>query len=205
MKRFLPALALGVALLSVPMTAQEREDNKAGEKSSATEKTGAEKPGMDIWKWANFAILFGVLAFLAKKHGGPLLQARSAEIAAGLEAGEKAQAEAAARAASVEARLANLGNEVQAMRATAREEQQREAERIQRETQNELARIRRHAELEVESAGKLARLGVRREAARLALDLAEQKVRARMSPDVQAALLDGFISQVSTTGGEAAR
>ena len=43
--------------------------------------------------------------------------------------------------------------------------------------------------MEIESAGKQARLEVQRAAATLAIDLAEKKVRARMSPDIQAALL----------------
>jgi hypothetical protein len=49
------------------------------------------------------------------------------------------------------------------------------------------------------SAGKQARLELRRYAANLALDLAEQKVRARMTPGVQAGLLSGFLVSLDDT------
>jgi F0F1-type ATP synthase membrane subunit b/b' len=82
------------------------------------------------------------------------------------------------------------------MRRRALEERHREEERIQRETESELARIEQHAAQEVESAGKLARLEVRRYAAKLAIGLAEHKLRARMSPDSQAALVRTFMNQL---------
>ena len=41
------------------------------------------------------------------------------------------------------------------------------------------------------------RLELRREAARLAMDLAEQKVRARMSPEAQSTLVNNFNGDLS--------
>src|SRR5205823_7105516 len=102
-----------------------------------------------------------------------------------------------ARAAEVQAKLTNLEKEIAAMRVEARQERDREAERIRRETQTEIARVHVQAEHEIESAGKQARLEVQRAAAKLAVDLAEKKVRARMSPEIQAALLDAFINYLS--------
>ena len=55
---------------------------------------------MIIWQTMNFVILAGLLGWLIVKQGGPLLAARSKEIAEGLAAGEKAKAEADARAAA---------------------------------------------------------------------------------------------------------
>jgi len=155
---------------------------------------------MIIWQTINFVILAVLLGWLAIKQGGPLLAARSKEIAEGLTAGELAKAEADARAAQVEARLANLEPEVAAMRAGAKEEREREAERIRRETQAEIARIHLQAGHELESAGKQARLEVQRAAAKMAVELAETKVRARMSPEIQSALLQGFLTGLSGNG-----
>ena len=83
------------------------------------------------------------------------------------------------------------------MQVEAREEREREAGRIRQETQNELGRLLRHAEMEIESAGKLARLEVQRHAAKLAIDLAEQKLRARMSPETEKTLLDRFVKDIA--------
>lgn len=168
----------------------------------AQESGGAEKPSMLIWQVLNFLILAGLLGWFAVKQGGPLLAARSEEITEGLAAGEIAKAEADARAAEVEAKLGNLEKEINALRGSAKEERDREADRIRHDTEAEIARIHHQAEMEIDSAGKQARLEVQRAAAALAIDLAEKKVRARMSTDVQSALLETFLKDLI---GEAAR
>jgi F-type H+-transporting ATPase subunit b len=151
-----------------------------------------------IWKWLNFAILAGVLGWLTSKYLGPLLVSRSLQIQEGLAAGEKAKAEADARAAAVQSKLSTLGQVIERMKTDAREEREREADRIRRDTQTELARIQRQADQEIESAGKLALIELKRYAAKLAIDLAGQKVRARMSPETQAALFRNFIGEMAS-------
>lgn len=152
----------------------------------------SEKPSLLLWQVINFLILAGFIGWLVAKYGGPALRSRSTQIHEGLAAGEKAKTEAEARAAQVQAKLANLGNEIGSLRTEAQAERDREAERIRLETQAEIARIRTQTRQEIESAGKIARLKVQRYAASLAIDLAERKVRSRMSPDVQSALLADF-------------
>lgn len=182
-RRFL----FGFVLLAVPVFAQEGG-------------SGGEKPSVLLWEVLNFIILAGFIGWAIVRQGGPFMAARSKGIAEGLAAGEKAKAEADARAAQVKAKLADLDKEIAAMRANAKEERERESDRIRRETQTEIARIHQHVEHEIESAGKQARVAVQRAAARLAIELAESKVRARMSPDVQASLLRGFVSDLSRHG-----
>jgi F0F1-type ATP synthase membrane subunit b/b' len=60
-----------------------------------------------------------------------------------------------------------------------------------------MARIRTQAEQEIESSGKMARLEVQRAAAKMAIELAETKVRASMSPEIQRALLQGFLADLT--------
>jgi F-type H+-transporting ATPase subunit b len=177
LRRFLAA----VAISSAPLFAQESVSGK---------------PDMTLWEWLNFAILAGLLGWIVVKQGGPALRARSEQIQGGLAAGEKAKAEADARAAEVQARLAGLEREIAGMRTAASEEREREVQRIRTETQAEIARVQRQSAQEVESLGKLARLEVRRAAAKLAMELAEQKVRARMSPELQSELIEGFLEDL---------
>jgi F0F1-type ATP synthase membrane subunit b/b' len=61
------------------------------------------------------------------------------------------------------------------------------------QTEAEIAKIQAHAEQEIASAGKAARMSLKRYAADLAVSLAEQKVRARMTPDTEDALVQGFV------------
>jgi F-type H+-transporting ATPase subunit b len=166
----------------------------------AAEPDTANSSDITVWKWVNFVILALLIGWMVVKQGGPALAARSKEIGEGLAAGEKAKTEAEARAAEVQAKLANLGAEIAALQANAREERNREADRILSDSQKEIARIHLQFEQEVASSGKLARLELQHYAARLAIDLAEQKVRARMSPDAQAALLQSFVDDFPRGG-----
>ena len=155
----------------------------------------------ELWKWPNFLLLAGLLGYLIKKHGAPLLESRSQQIRESLEAGEKAKAEAEALAAGVQAKIANLENEISALRAAAHEDLEREAERIRREAEAEMSRIEQHTALEIVAIGKVTRLELRQYAASLAIDLAERKIRGRMSPDVQATLLSNFSGDISGHAG----
>ena len=193
MKKFLAVLGLTVALTIAPAMAQQQGGSESARTAEQTGNSGAEKPGMAIWQWINFAILVGILGWLAAKQGGPYFAGRAKGISEGLAVGEKARSDAEARARAVDERLANLKSEIAEMRSKAREEREREADRLRRDTQTEIARVRAHAEQELESAGKQARLDVQRFAAKLAIELAEQKIRSRMSSEAQGALFDRFL------------
>jgi F-type H+-transporting ATPase subunit b len=163
----------------------------------AQESGGTEKPGLLIWQVLNFFILAGLIGWLIAKHGAPLIAARAKGISEGLEAGTRAKAQADTRAAEVQKKLDNLEKEIGGLRTSAQEEREREADRIRRETQAEIVRIQYQANIEIESAGKQARLDVQRAAASLAIELAQKKVEARMSPDVQSSLLHSFLDDLA--------
>jgi len=173
-------LTIGLSLGAV--MAQEPEGAKADPEEH-----------LEIWKWANFAILAGGLGYLIVKKGGPYFTARSEEIRKGITDAEAQRKSADARAAEVDRRLANLESDVKQMRATVLAEQAAAAERLRQETAAELARIQDHAGREIDSAAKAARVELQRYAARLAIDLAEQKIRSRMNAESQGVLVDDFV------------
>lgn len=170
-----------LALTALPILAQEG----GGE---------GEKPDMMIWKWLNFAILAGLIGFFAVKVGGPAFAKNARDIQEGLAAGERAKAEADARAREVEAKIATLGTEVASLRAAALAERDREASRIYQEFEREIDRIRYQADMEIEASGKTAKLELQSHAAKLAVELAEKKIRARMTPELQTSLIQGFVA-----------
>jgi F-type H+-transporting ATPase subunit b len=189
------ALAAGLCLPARPTFAQEKKESlaekadEAGNRAHAAEEEGS----MDIWKWANFLILAGGIGFLIGKHAGPFFAARSAGIRKDMEDSLAQRQEAEARAADVERRLANMEADIAALRDAGQRDSQAEAERMERHTAAEIAKIQAHSEQEIASAGKAARMELKRYAADLAVELAEQKVRARMTPDAQDALVQGFV------------
>jgi F-type H+-transporting ATPase subunit b len=191
-------IAAGLSLPARPVFAQEPKESlaekadEAGNKAHAAEEEGT----MDIWKWANFLILAGGLGYLIGKHAGPFFAARTASIRKDMEDSLEQRRQAEARAADVERRLANMEADIAALRGEGERDARAEAERMERHTAAEIAKIQAHAEQEIASAGKAARMELKRHAAELAVALAEQKVRARMTPEAQDALVKGFVTNL---------
>ena len=175
MKRF-ATLALIACFMATPIFAEDKEDGS-----------------LQIWKWANFLVLAGALGYLIGKKGGPFFAARSVKIRQDMvEAGE-VRAQAETRAAEVERRLANLEAEIAALRAASGKEEEAETGRFGRHTAAEIAKTQAQAEQEIAAAGKAARMELKRYCAELAMGLAEEKIRARMTPETQDALVRGFV------------
>ncbi|PYT23366.1 MAG: hypothetical protein DMG57_32180 [Acidobacteria bacterium] len=162
-----------------------------GEQSPATKSEEGEGAS-PLWAWINFALLAGILGYLMVKKGGPYFASRTQAIRRGILEADEIRRNAEARAAEVDRMLAGLDAGIQGLRTSARKEQAAEAERISRQSSADMARIQEHATHEIDSASKAARMELKRYAAKLAVDLAEQKIRQKMSPDVQAALVENF-------------
>lgn len=180
------ALFMGASLIQAqeaPVKAAEHTTHGKG---------GGENMGSSVWAWANFAILVGVLGYVVSKKGGPWFASRSQSIRQGIAEAEVIRAKAEAGAADVERRLASLEAEIEKLRANAHREQAAEAERIRQQSASDLSRIQEHATREIESASKGARLELKRYAAQLAVDLAEQKIRRQMTPQLQSTLVENF-------------
>jgi len=186
------AVALGLSL-GFAYAQQERpeEAEKAGHNSSE-----AEEGSLKVWEWLNFAILAAGLVWLFRKNAVPYFASRAIGIRKEMIEADDVRAEAERKLADVDARLARLRTDVEALKGEALEEAKAEQARARQETEAALAKIRRQAEQEITAAGKAARLELKRYSAQLAIGLAEQKIRARMNPDTQAALFRGFLHEM---------
>jgi len=138
----------------------------------------------------------GGLGYIVKKNAGPYFVKRSLEIRKGMIEADEARAAADAKVAEVERRLASLEAEIEALRRDARQEGAAEAHRVRHEGAAEMAKIQHHLTGEIASAGKAARLELRRYSAELALGLAEQKIAARMSPETEDRLVTSFVAHL---------
>jgi F-type H+-transporting ATPase subunit b len=151
---------------------------------------------------ANFVILAIGLGWMIAKNGGPFFAARLKKIRQDIEQGEEARREAERRAAEVEQRLANLDNEIAALRLESQKELENELERMRQKTSADRERIRVHAEQEIAAAGKTARGELKRYLAELAIGLAEHKIRARMNAATHDALIGSFVENLDRSGPE---
>jgi F-type H+-transporting ATPase subunit b len=188
-KALAPACALALALAwCAPAVRAQTPEQRAAESPSQ-----GEHGEMEAWKWVNFLLLAGAIGYYIRKNGAPFFAARTRKIRKELVEAEDLRASAETRVADVERRMANLEAEIAALRAEAQKEEQAESSRFAQQTAAEIAKVQAHAEQEIAAAGKAARLELKRHAAELAVGLAAEKIRARMTPETQDALVRGFV------------
>ncbi|MEO8050768.1 MAG: ATP synthase F0 subunit B [Acidobacteriota bacterium] len=161
----------------------------------SAQESEASEPSMG-WKWANFIILVVGLGYLMAKMLPPMFKSRTEEIQKGIAEARAIKQDADRRAAEVDARTAALGAEIERFRVEMKAEMQQEGERIRQETAGQIARLEHQAQQEIEMAGKIASRELKNYAAKLSLDLAEQRVRERLNPKTEQELVDAFIQDL---------
>jgi F-type H+-transporting ATPase subunit b len=192
----LPMLCLAAWAPAAFSQESEKTAENAAAKPAEKSESFAERHELEL-KWVNFLLLAGALGYLIGKNAGPFFAARSSSIRKDLDESEQKHLDAEARAAAVDARLASLEKEIAALRSESQAEARAENERMAQHTAAEIAKIQAHAEQEIASAGKAARTELKRYSAQLAVELAEQKIRARMTPETQNALVRGFVRDLT--------
>lgn len=185
MSRATLAIALGLAFASCALPQEAPAANR--------EARADQGDPWIWWKWANFAILAFGLGYLIAKNVPPLFRKQSDEIQKALAESAKLKEEAASYAANVEARLASLQTEIQRLRESAHAEMIAESERIRRETETHAQRIREQSVQEIELMTRAAKAELQKYAAELAIGLAEERIRFRMTPETQEQLVSGFL------------
>jgi F-type H+-transporting ATPase subunit b len=191
-----PAATQTPATAQTPAAAQE---SPAAQHAEAKHEGGTEhreSPYTELWKWANFLILAGVLGYFIGKNAGPFFASRTKEIRKAMVEADALRKDAEAKAAAVDQRLANLQTEIEALRQEARDQESAEEQNMKQSTAAEIAKIQHHAEAEVAAAGKAARLNLKRYSAALAMELAERKIRERIGPEAQGGLVQDFIEDL---------
>jgi len=185
MRRAVWTIALGCALALVAL-AQESGAGAAAE---------AGDPWL-LWKWINFAILAAGLGYLIGKAAPAYFQGRRDEIQSALTEAAREIKDAEAKAADLNLRLSGIQTEIEHLRQEAREAMAVEGERIRQETERHLKQIQEQSAQEITLMTRAARHELRKYSAGLALDLAEQRIRSRMTPDAEAGLVDNFVADL---------
>ena len=163
--------------------------------AAAEEQGGSGEPSM-TWKVVNFALLVIGLGYLMSKSLPAFFESRTSSIQKGIAVSQAMKADAERRAAEVDARVSALGSDIEKFRVQAKKEMEQEGQRIRRETAAGIGKLEQQAQMEIESAGKTASRELKNYAANLALDLAGQRIRARVDAGIEAGLVDNFVSDL---------
>ena len=176
--------------------AQEPAESKAEPSKEAIEKQEKQESKDLIYKLVNFAILFGLLGYFLRKPAADFFASRTAAIQKGMADAKIAREAADKRLAEIEARLARLGDDIGGLRADAAKEDAVQAERMRLATDAEGAKILAAAESEIDTMTRAARLDLKAYAAKLAVDLAEERIKGQMNAGAQEHLLQAYVKDL---------
>ncbi len=195
---FLIALT-GVLLafcLALPAAGEEATDDGA----AAASGDDHGSPLSIVWKWGNFILLFGGLAYYLRRPLREFLQARARGIEEGLASGKRAQEEAKEKMSAIEAQLARLDEDIDGLRQQAARESEEERRRIVDSSHAEAERIVAVARREIEGLQRSARVELKAHVARLAVDLAEERLKKDLEPSQNQRLVSRFVRSLKQTG-----
>jgi F-type H+-transporting ATPase subunit b len=149
-----------------------------------------------IFRWINFAIVFGAIVYFFAKVAGPSLRSRSDEISQKIAEGARAREIAEKQRREVQEKLASIETEVASLRADAKRGAEAEALRLKALARQEAETIERAAQAEIAAAQRAAQLELRSLAAHLAVERAEVVLRGEITPEAQASLFHTFVAEL---------
>jgi len=168
-------------------------------RAHAAEEGGGEvlsERAKEIFKWINFAIVAGLIAWVFLKLTPPFFRKNAETISAAITKATAAKAEAERQLREAEQKLARLEQEVAQLRATAQKEMTAEAERLRTITQSDIQKVGLAAKTEIEAAERAARLELKTIAANLAVDGAESLLVKQLTPQAQESLVEAFVKNL---------
>jgi F-type H+-transporting ATPase subunit b len=161
------------------------------------EASPAETPTGWVFRWLNFAIVFGAIGHAMVKYGGPSFRKRTEEISQQIAEGARAREAAEKQRKEIEAKLAGLNAEVAEMRAQAKRDAEAEAQRLRALAREEAQKIEAAAQAEIAAAERAARMELKTLAARQAVERAEVLLREELTPKAEAAIFAAFVQELA--------
>jgi F-type H+-transporting ATPase subunit b len=156
----------------------------------------ADSPAGMIFRWLNFALVFGGIAYLIAKHGGAFFSANARAISASIREGTAAKEEADRQLREVDAKIARLDQEIAELREAARRDSVAESDRLKASGLAEIEKINLAARAEVGATERAAKQELRVLAASLAVERAGGLISSRMDKNLRAKLFDAFLGEL---------
>lgn len=156
---------------------------------AAEEGGHAGSPMEWVWRFVNFGILVFVLVKFAGKPMKDYFEQRKSLIEKSIREAQEAKALAVKALAEVEERLKLKDKEIEEIKASAVSSGEREKARLIEDSERLKARILEQAKANIDYEVKKAKDVIREEAVEAAMQLAEQKIKSKMTKEDQDRLL----------------
>ena len=186
---------------SAKQSPESSNDEQAEFKHSSSVRLVAKITGLSLdnayWLCVllNFAVVAGAILWASKKYLPAMFKNRTASIQQAMAEARKTSEEANRRLADIEARLSNLGKEIEEMRVAAENEAAAEEARTKAAAIEDARRIVESAEQEIAAAARAARRDLTAYAADLAVSLARKQIHVDAGTDQD--LIRSFARQLS--------
>ena len=166
------------------------------ETASAAEEDGAWGVWLELGRLFNLALVIGILIWATRKPLGNFFSGRTRKIRQQLEEALKARKDAEAKLAEMEARMSRLDDELREIRHSAEVEAGLEYRRLVEAAEIEAEKTLERARAEIEGMTRTARQELKKQAAELAVKLAEESIREEISDADQERLLARFVDEL---------
>jgi F-type H+-transporting ATPase subunit b len=153
-----------------------------------------------IFEVINSGILILAILFFLAKVVPKAIRNRAANIQQKLIEAREATETASQRLSAVEAKLARIGEDIEAIRRQTDRDMVEDEKRIKQSLEDERQRIVKSAEQEIESAGAAAKRELKRFAAELAVDNAARRIQLTFESDK--ALVERFGQDLTSRFGK---
>jgi F-type H+-transporting ATPase subunit b len=179
----LALLLLGVAVL-IPGVALAAEEG---------DKWGIWIP---LGRFFNLALVIGILVWVARKPLQSFYASRTQMIRDQLAEAQAARKEAEAKLAEIESRMSRLDDELREIKEQAEKDAQEEYLRLLSAAERDAEKIIERTRQEIEGMTRSAQLELKAHVAELSVQLAEEKIRQKITDEDRSQLLSGFVTKL---------
>jgi F0F1-type ATP synthase membrane subunit b/b' len=155
-----------------------------------------DSPAGLIFRWLNFIIVFGGIAFLIAKYGGAFFSGNAKAIAASIHEAAAAKDAAERELREVTAKVEHLDKDLSAMRDEAQKNWAVESERLRASSLVEIDKINQAARAELAASERAAQQQLREIAASLSVERAAVLLSSRMNPEIRARMFQSFLDKL---------
>ena len=153
-----------------------------------------------VFRWLNFLLVFGGIAYVVVKFGGPYFRVRAAETAKSIDEASQSRAAAEREFQQAVHKLATIEGAIEEERRSAVRESAADRERIKALTLTEIEKVKQAARAEIAAAERAGAQELRAIAARLATERAAALIGEQMNDAAEEALFDAFVGELERAG-----
>lgn len=150
----------------------------------------------EIWRYVNFALIFFMIFFLARKPLKAFFASHKDKVARELEEARKAKEEATKKLKEYETRMANFEQEIDQIKSETDQQKELIKEKILGDADAAISKIMAQARQNIEADRKKALHDIRIEAAELTIAMSEEILRKNIQRGDQERLIDEYLDQV---------